>query len=63
MRYRTNHYFLEFWSIPLKKYVTGSENHDIERLKILAKKPYFNYNYMGKKRIRKITAKTIWESK
>jgi hypothetical protein len=63
MRYHTHHYILEFWDKRTKSYKNGASNKNIERLRILTKKPYFNYSYMGKKRIICIQVTKIWESK
>lgn len=62
MRYHSDHYILEYWNKITKSYVECGWNKNPEWLKKLAKKSYYQYDYMGKKRIRFISTKIVWTS-
>lgn len=51
MRYHTGHFILQYWDRNKKKYVDGHTSRVIDHLERMAKKPYYNYPWMGKKRI------------
>lgn len=63
MKYHSNYYILEYWNKLTKTFVECSSNKNIEWLRKSAKKSYYNYPYMGKKRIRYIQSTVIWTSK
>jgi hypothetical protein len=52
-------YQLQVYSKKSRHYLTVWTGHDLNRAQILAKKPYNNYLWMGKKRILSISIQII----
>lgn len=56
-------YQLQYWNKETRKYITVWTGQRLEIAQRLAKKPYYNYPYMGKKRILSISIQIIGVSK
>lgn len=52
-------YELQVWDKLSRKFVTTWKGNNLNRAQIMAKKPYNNYDWMGKKRILSISIQVI----